>query len=467
MHPAEAAFLILAGLAGGALLAWLLLRPRIRFAAEQTRLAAQAERAALDERLRGLEAELRETKTEKEALTGQLDAARADTAAARVKAAEAESRLDAERAGFAQRLAELQQARDRLAQEFKALAGEALNRNNEAFLSLAQQNFAALKAAAAGDLAQRQEAIRTLVEPLRQQLDQYQQRLQQGETAQAKTLGEVRQQLDALTQHSQALAHETQQFRMVLKSAPVRGRWGEETLHRVVEAAGLSAHCDFVEQAQQGDAKPDLIVKLPGERVIIVDAKVPDFDFLTALDAADPAARQQALAAHAQKLRGTIKALADRDYPAQFANALDHVVLFVPAESLFSAALEADAELIVWAAQRKILLATPASLIALLRSVAVSWQQHAQTENARAIAAAAQRLYDRVATFAEHLAAIGSNLDKAASAYNRAVGSFQSRVLPEGQKLAALGAVPSAAKELAAPEAVETALRDAEPAKPA
>lgn len=467
MHPAEAALLILAGLAGGALLAWLLLRPRIRFAAEQARLAAQAERAALDERLRSLEAELRGTKTDKDALAGQLDAARADTAAARVRAAELQSRLEAERAGFGQRLAELQQARDRLAQEFKALAGEALSRNNEAFLSLARENFAALKAAAAGDLAQRQEAIRTLVEPLRQQLDQYQQRLQQGETAQAKTLGEVRQQIEALTQHSQALAHETRQFRMVLKSPPVRGRWGEQTLRRVVEAAGLSAHCDFVEQAQQGDAKPDLIVKLPGERVIIVDAKVPDLDFLTALDASDPAARQQALAAHAQKLRDTVKALADRDYPAKFANALDHVVLFVPAESLFSAALEADAELIVWAAQRKILLATPASLIALLRSVAASWQQHAQTENARAIAEAAQRLYDRVATFGEHLASIGGGLEKAVAAYNRAVGSFQGRVLPEGQKLAALGAVPSAARELAAPNAVETALRDAEPAKPA
>jgi DNA recombination protein RmuC len=459
MHPAEAAFLVLAGLACGAFLTWLALRPRARFAAEQARLAAQAERAALDERLRGLEAELRDTQAEKAALAGQLDAARADTAAARVKAAEGEARLEAERAGFAQRLAELQQARDRLAQEFKALAGEALNRNNAAFLSLAQQNFAALKAASDGDLAQRQEAIRTLVEPLRQQLDQYQQRLQQGETAQARTLGEVRQQLDALTQHSQVLAHETQQFRMVLKSAPVRGRWGEETLRRVVEAAGLSAHCDFVEQAQQGDAKPDLIVRLPGDRAIIVDAKVPDLDFLTALDAADPAARQQALTAHAQKLRGTIKALADRDYPAQFANALDHVVLFVPAESLFSAALEADAELIVWAAQRKILLATPASLIALLRSVAVSWQQHAQTENARAIAEAAQRLYERVATFGEHFASIGGGLEKAVSAYNRAVGSFQSRVLPEGQKLAALGAVPAAVKELAAPDAVETALR--------
>lgn len=459
MHPAEAVFLVLAGLLAGAFVTWLVLRPRARFAAEQARLTAQAERAALDERLRGLEAAARQADAEKSALAGQLDAARADLGDARMKAAESESRLEAERAGFAQRLTELQQARDRLAQEFKALAGEALNRNNEAFLTLARQNFATLKAASEGDLAQRQEAVRALVEPLRQQLDQYQQRLQQSETAQTKTLGEVRQQLETLTQHSQSLAHETQQFRLVLKSAPIRGRWGEQTLRRVVETAGLSAHCDFTEQTQAGDAKPDLIVRLPGERMIIVDAKVPDLDFLAALDAADPAARTAALADHARKVRDTVKALGDRNYPDKFPQALDHVVMFMPAESLFSAALEADEELIEWAARRKILLATPASLIALLRSVAVSWQQHDQHANSLAIAAAAQRLYDRVAVFAEHLAGIGTSLEKAAKAYNAAVGSFQSRVLPEGQKLAELGAVPAAAKELAAPAAVETALR--------
>ena len=157
---------------------------------------------------------------------------------------------------------------------------------------------------------------------------------------------------------------------MVLKSNQARGRWGEETLRRVVEAAGMSAHCDFSEQTQEGEAKPDLIVRLPGDRVIIVDAKVPDLDFLNALEAADPMKRAESLAAHAAKLKATIKALADRDYPRQFPNALDYVVLFVPAESLFSAALEGDHDLIVWAAEKRILLATPASLIALLRSVA-------------------------------------------------------------------------------------------------
>ncbi len=201
----------------------------------------------------------------------------------------------------------------------------------------------------------------------------------------------------------------------------------------------MSAHCDFTEQTQAGDGKPDLVVRLPGDRVIIVDAKVPDLDFLTALESADPATRAESLAAHANKLKATIKALAERDYPSQFPNALDHVVLFVPAESLFSAALEGDRDLIVWAAGKRILMATPASLIALLRSVSVSWQQHAQTENAQKIAEAARELYARVVKFSEHFERVRAGLEKANSAFNDAASSFQTRVRPAGERLTDLG----------------------------
>jgi DNA recombination protein RmuC len=277
------------------------------------------------------------------------------------------------------------------------------------------------------------------VEPLKQQLETYQKNLQQSSTTQAATLGEVKKQLELLSQQSASLASETQQFRMVLKSNQARGKWGEETLRRVVEAAGMSAHCDFTEQAASGENRPDLIVRLPGDRMIIVDAKVPDLDFLHALELADAGRRADALAAHAAKLRATIKALADRDYPHEFANALDYVVLFVPAESLFSAALEADHDLIVWAAEKRILLATPASLIALLRSVSVSWQQHAQTENAQKIAAAAQEFYARVLKFTEHFERIRGGLERANSSFNDAVASFQTRVRPAGERLAELG----------------------------
>lgn len=343
---------------------------------------------------------------------------------------------------------------------FKALSADALRQTQPEFLRLANETLAKFQETAKGDLAQRQQAIATLVEPLKQQLDTYQKRLQQGETAQSAALGEVKKHLESLAQQSQSLARETLQFRRVLSSGQARGRWGEETLRRVVEAAGLSAHCDFTEQQQseERDRVPDLIVHLPGDRVIIVDAKVPEFDFLNALDTADEPSRATALAAHAAKLKATIKALAERDYPSQFPNALDYVVLFLPAESLFSAALEGDRDLIVWAAGRRILLTTPASLIALLRSVSVSWQQHAQTENARAIAEAAQELYARVAKFTEHFERIRDGLTKASNAYNDAVGSYERMVRPSGERLAQLGG-GTPAKALAEVAPLDATLR--------
>ncbi len=322
---------------------------------------------------------------------------------------------------------------------FKALSADALKQSAPEFLRLAEQSFGKFQEVAKGDLAQRQEAIKGLVEPLKQQLETYQKNLQSSSAAQSSALGEVKKHLETLAQSNQSLAQETQQFRLVLHSNQARGKWGEETLRRVVEAAGMSAHCDFMEQTSSGENRPDLVVKLPGDRFIIVDAKVPDFDFLNALETAEPVKRAEALAAHAAKLKGTIKALADRDYPRMFPNALDYVVLFVPAESLFSAALEGDHDLIVWAAEKRILLATPASLIALLRSVSVSWQQHAQTENAQKIAEAASELFVRVVTFTEHLEKIRGGLDTANRAFNQAVGSYESRIKPSGEKLQKLG----------------------------
>ncbi len=340
-------------------------------------------------------------------------------------------------------LVELRVTSDRalltLRDQFKALAAEALSANTPDFLRLANETFAKFQTAAAGDLTQRQEGVAALVRPLEEQLKAYQQRLQQAEAQQVDTLGKVKQQLQELATQSQSLSSETQRLRMVLSSNQARGRWGEETLRRVVEAAGLSAHCDFVEQVREGESKPDMIVRLPGERMIIVDSKVPDLDFLSALGEADAGRRAEALAQHARKLRDTVKALADRDYPRQFPDALDHVVLFLPADSLFSAALEGDSELLMWAAERRILLTTPASLIALLRSVSVSWQQYEQSQNAREIAAAARELYERVVTFSGHFVHIRGGLERAVKSYNEAVGSFESRVRPGGEKLLKLG----------------------------
>jgi DNA recombination protein RmuC len=396
-----------------------------------------------------LEGELRQQLSQRET---ELNQARSEVvqnktslATAQANQAAAEKLLGEQRALHERALAEARDAQmmalEHLRTEFRGLSAEALKQSAPEFLRLANETFGKFQEAAKGDLEKRHESIKVLVEPLKQQLETYQRRLQQSETTQSGVLGEVKKQLDTLAQQSLSLASETQQFRMVLHSSQARGRWGEETLRRVVEAAGMSAHCDFSEQSQSGDAKPDLVVRLPGDRMIIVDAKVPDLDFLNAVDGAEPAKRAESLAAHASKLKGAIKLLADKDYPAQFPNALDYVVLFLPAESLFSAALEGDQELIVWAANRKILLATPASLIALLRSVSVSWQQHAQTENAKEIAAAAQDLFTRVLTFTKHLEGIRGGLEAANKAYNQAVGSCESRVRPAGEKLLKFGGV--------------------------
>jgi DNA recombination protein RmuC len=413
-----------------------------------------------------LETELRQQLAQREADLKQtaeaLTQSKTSLATAQANQAAAERILADQKQLHEQTLRDTRAAQDKavadLREAFKALSADALKQSAPEFLRLAEQSFGRLQEAAKGDLDKRQESIKVLVEPLKQQLETYQKNLQQNSASQASTLGEVKKQLELLSLQSASLASETQQFRMVLKSNQARGKWGEETLRRVVEAAGMSAHCDFTEQTAAGENRPDLVVRLPGDRVIIVDAKVPDLDFLNALDTADVVRRAEALAAHAAKLRATIKALADRDYPHEFANALDYVVLFVPAESLFSAALESDHDLIVWAAGKRILLATPASLIALLRSVSVSWQQHAQTENAQKIAAAAQEFYARVVKFTEHFERLRGGLERANSAFNDAVASFQTRVRPAGERLAELGGA-SSAKELPDVPPVDPTLR--------
>lgn len=451
MSPAVAIIIGLAvGGLVGLLVGWLLGARKSVAAPTDTRLENE-----LRQQLAQRETELKQTGE-------QLAQSQTAAATARANQAAAEKMLAAQTQLHEQTLRDAKAAQEKaladLRDTFKALSADALKQSAPEFLRLAEQSFGKFQATAQGDLDKRQESIKVLVEPLRQQLDAYQKNLQSSSAAQSSALGEVKKHLETLAQSNQSLAQETQQFRLVLHSNQARGKWGEETLRRVVEAAGMSAHCDFTEQAAAGENRPDLVVRLPGERVIIVDAKVPDFDFLNALETAEPVKRAEALAAHAAKLKGTIKALADRDYPRQFANALDYVVLFVPAESLFSAALEGDHDLIVWAAEKRILLATPASLIALLRSVAVSWQQHAQTENAQKIAEAAQELFVRVAKFTEHFEKIRGGLEKANGAFNDAVGSYERMVKPSGERIQKLGG-PTGGKELAEVQPLDATLR--------
>lgn len=438
---------------------------RLRTAESQLnaeKAAALTARVAADEQLATARQQLREGEAQREQLRTQAQQESSALAAARAEV-DAAHKFIAEKEALHQRqLKDAREAHDKsiadLREAFKAMSADALKENAPEFLRLANESFAKFQEASKGDLAKRQEAIAGLIKPLEENLKTYQERLQAAERSQSSALGEVKKQLETLTTRSESLASETERFRMVLKSNSARGRWGEETLRRVVEAAGMSRHCDFIEQVAEGDKKPDMIVRLPGDRVIIVDAKVPDLDFLDAMDAADAERRSQSLQTHAQKLKATIRDLAGRDYPGQFPNALDYVVLFLPAESLFSAALEGDRDLIVWAAERRIMIATPASLIALLRSVSVSWLQFDQTQNAQQIADAAREFYARVAKFYEHFGKIRAGLSRANESFNDAVGSYERMVRPSGERLQELGGAP-ADKPLLDLAPIDTTLR--------
>ncbi|MSR42935.1 MAG: DNA recombination protein RmuC [Pedosphaera sp.] len=413
-----------------------------------------------------LEEELRQQLVQREADLNKHREAHAQTATtiadASARREAAERLLLDQRAAHERQIVEAKVAQEKaladLRDTFKALSADALRQTQPEFLRLATETLGRFTTEAKGDLDTRRESIAKLVKPLEDQLQSYQQRLQQSETNQSTMLGEVKKQLELLGKSSLVLANETQQFRSVLKSNQARGRWGEETLRNVIESAGLSQHCDFVEQSAGDDGRPDLLIKLPGHRVIIVDSKVPDLDSLGAMDGADSTKRAEICAAHAARLKLTMRSLSEREYPRQFPNAFDHVVLFLPAESLYSAALEGDRDLHIEASRRHIVLATPSTLIALLNSVKLSWQQHAQAENARAIAEAAQELFARVATFSAHFEKIRTGLERATEAYNCAVGSYEKSVRPQGERLKQLGA-GMAGKELAEPPPLSDILR--------
>ena len=291
--------------------------------------------------------------------------------------------------------------------------------------------------------------VSTRVEPLIAQintaLESYRQAMQQGMRSQGDALAAVGAQMKTISETTAALATSTTDFTSVLKSSQHRGKWGEQTLRNVVEAAGLSPHCDFAEQVSQDDARPDLIVKLPGNRCIIIDSKVPEFDVAIADQAAPN--RRELVAAHAAKLRKTIRDLAEKDYPAamekQSVTPFDKVVLFLPAETLLSTALEGDNELILAAARKGILIATPATLMGFLGAINLAWQQHTQAENAGRIAEEATELFDRLVKFTEHFIKVRKGLLAASESLDAAIGSYETRIRPQGERVRELGGAAS------------------------
>lgn len=302
----------------------------------------------------------------------------------------------------------------------------------------AQTSFEKHHQAAQTDLQLRHQKISELIAPLNAQLKTYQAQLQSAEQQNNKNLGQLQQQLQHLHDASQILSEETKLFRSLLHASPHRGRWGEVTLQRLLETTGLLQHCDFQTQAVgENLSRPDVVLRLPQNRMVVIDAKTPDLQPLQEADRADAAGRARLLALYAKKLRETILALAKRNYPAnpEFANALPQTVLFLPAESLLSAALQADGELLIYAQTQNVLLATPATLLSLLGAVNVCWQQQEQQENARRIADTAGELHKRTAVFFRHFGKLRAGLCGAVEAFNDSLGSYQRSVLPQTRKL--------------------------------
>ncbi|HTQ59780.1 MAG TPA: DNA recombination protein RmuC [Candidatus Solibacter sp.] len=449
----NAMFFISAGLAlgVGALLGWLFALSRAN------RLQAEAA---------GLSAQLSETRKQLDVSRGDLDKLRRDLAAEQTLRARAESDRQNERANLEEQRNLLSEAETKFREAFDSLAGKALEHSSQQFLQLAQERLATLQKQASGELAQRQESIKGMVDPLQSRLTELQVHLRELESNRQSAYGELKTQVQTLAQTNRDLQKETGTLVSTLRQPQVKGRWGELTLRRAVELAGMSPHCDFDEQVSvAGDEdetrfRPDLVVHLPGDANVVVDAKVPLHGFLRVAAAQTETERQAGLAEHARLVRDHVLQLSSKEYWKRFDRAPQFVVMFVPGESFFSAAMESDPALLEDAMEKRVVLASPTNLMALLRAVAYGWRQEQIAENAQEISDIGRELYDRILKFLEHFSDVRSGLERANKSFNNAVGSLEGRVLPSVRRLKEKG---SHAAELPDLEPSETALRALNP----
>jgi DNA recombination protein RmuC len=348
---------------------------------------------------------------------------------------------------------------------FNALAGSALKDNNAQFLQLARESMQQFRIRAENDLDQKGKAIEGLVRPIREALDKSETEMRRMENERKQAQGALTRQLETIAESHKLLQSETRNLVQALRRPEVRGQWGELTLKRLAELAGMIEHCDFHEQesvqTEQGRQRPDMVVRMPDKREIVVDAKTPLDAYLSAVECTDDKIRKHHLEHHTRNVRTRIKELSAKGYWRQFRFSPDFVVLFIPGDQFLSAALEYDHTLIEEALSQNVILATPTSLVALLRAVAYGWRQGVLAENAEIIREVGQEMYGRLTTFAEHLTRLGRNLDNSVDAFNKAVGSYDSRVLPGARKFTEMGIATK--KDLPRVEQVERATRLVEP----
>jgi len=427
---------VLAALAG-AVVTWLVMRGSRVSVADARALHADA--AAADARAGAATEALAQAQ-------GDLDELRRELAIAQRGKAVAETRAEEVEVRNREHLREFAAAQKQLQDAFKALAADALDSSAARFLTLAEERFRTMQEQASGELRARTDAIGAMVTPLAEKLTEYQRQTQAFAESSQHGFGQVGQQLRDVVAATGTLQQETARLVTALRTPHVRGRWGEVALRRVAELAGMSAHCDFLEQSthegDDGRLRPDVVVTLPAGRTIIIDAKVALTAYLDALEASSDSERRAHVQRHAQQLRTHVHKLAERGYAGQLRDSAEFVVLFIPGDTFLAAAAEADPLLIEQALEKQIVIATPSTLIALLRAVAYGWRQEKLAENAQRISDLGRDLHDRLATLVTRLAATGHQLGKTVRAYNEAVGTLETRVLPAVRRFDELG-VPS------------------------